>query len=49
MLKYIIIKSNNEKFSNYCVECFKLAEAALNHDARRHFSKDMFCQCGRGS
>jgi phosphate uptake regulator len=32
-----------------CSECFKPIEAALDREARRHFSEDMLCQCGRGS
>jgi len=49
MREYLNNSQNNEKVSNYCGECFKPIEAGLDRDARRHFSKDMLCQCGRGS
>ncbi len=42
--------SKNSIFAqSLCSECFKPIEAALDRDARRHFSNDMLCQCGRGS
>lgn len=40
-------ESRDEEASNYCGECFKPIETALDRDAREHFSKDLFCQCGR--
>jgi hypothetical protein len=49
MREYLNNNQNNEEVSNYCGECFKPIEAGLDRDARRHFSKDMLCQCGRGS
>jgi len=49
MREYLNNSQNNEKVSNYCGECLKPIEAGLDRDARRHFSKDMLCQCGRGS
>ncbi|GEM_PF-3265846 len=49
MQEYLNNNPNNENVSTYCGECFKPIETALDRDARRHFSKDLFCQCGRGS
>jgi hypothetical protein len=40
-------ESRREEAPNYCGECFKPIEAALDRDARERFSRDLFCQCGR--
>jgi hypothetical protein len=40
-------ESHDEEASSYCGECFKPIEAALDCDAREHFSRDLFCKCGR--
>jgi hypothetical protein len=46
--KHLDSGSLNKGVPNYCGECFRPIEAALDRDSREHFSKDMFCQCGRG-
>lgn len=39
-------ESYSEEATNYCGECLKPIEAALDRDTREHFSRDLFCQCG---